>query len=671
MTRRTLTLVVVAVQLIAVQLLASEIHQAVESGNVEQTRALLEANPALVNEPDTAQSLPLHLAAYNGQTATIELLLSLGADINVGDRENTTALTIAAMRNHMDAVRLLTEKGGLVTSKDSNGNTALLSAARSKNTEMVRYLLDHGASLAEVSNRGSNCLHIATSIGADSLVTFLLTKEMDINARNNSGYNALFFAIANGYTGIATRLIEHGADVQYRNEDGETLLHVAARRGDTAIAAELVAAGLSIDARDNLGWTPLTSVGWGTLEMTQWLLDRGADVNARTDTTLAPLSVAIFGGNIDIVRLMVNKGADVNWCRQRGDRPLQQAVMRGAREIARILLENGAEVDFTDPIYGRTMLHMAAISGDSIMAQLLLDHGAKIEPQDQNGKSPLYYAVHYSNPSVAALLTARGVTLSQPETDIRPLDMRSHRMGEKEAMVWYLNNSAWAIKTANHFLVFDYFVPPSNPDRPCLANGRIDPQEIKDLEVTVFSSHEHGDHYDTTIFAWRDVIPNITYVLGHQPSGVPEDQYTTPRTDQTIDGMRIRTIAATDAGVGYLVEVDGLVIFHAGDHANGEPGLHAPYTDEIDYLASLGVSIDLAFMPIHGCSLGTPESVREGVFYALNKLQPRVFFPQHSMNAEYQLREFADDLKENGYTVQVGCAENGGDCFHYRDHRVL
>lgn len=671
MTKWTLTLLAVTFQVIAVQVLASEIHEAVIAGNVEQVRILLAASPAVVNERDTAQSLPLHLAAYHGQTAIIEILLSQGADINAGDRENTSPLTVAAMLNQMDAVRVLTERGASVTAKDVNGVTPLLSAARNRNTEMVRYLVDHGASLAEVSSAGSNCLHIAASIGADSLVTYLLAQGMDVNARNDGGFDALNFAIFNRHTGIALELIAHGADINYRNEEGETRLHMAAWNADTAIAVALVAGGLAVDVSDNYGITPLGNTGWGNLPMAQWLIDHGADVNARTDSTLAPLSRAVLGGNVELVRLMVNHGADVNFHGRNSGPPLQPAVSQGSQEMAEILLNAGAQVNFTDRNYGRTMLHFAAIKGNSAMAKLLLDHGASLEPLDPTGRTPLHYAVHYSNPTVEALLTARGAALLDAEMESRPANTLATMMGKKEATVWYLGNSGWAVKTANHLLVFDYLALPSNPDHPCLANGRINPPEIKDLPVTVFSSHQHADHYDSTMFDWRETIPNITYVLGHQPRGLRGYQYMAPRTEQTIDGVRIRTIASTDAGVGFLVETDGLVIFHAGDHANGQVGLHEQYTGEIDYIASLGVSIDLAFLPITGCSLGNPESVREGVHYALNKLTPAVFFPQHAMNGEYAIRAFADDLKENGFTVTVGCAENGGDCFHYRNRGIL
>jgi len=135
MTRKMLVFIAVAVQLIAVQLCASEIHDAAMAGNVEQVRALLDANPSLVNERDTALSLPIHLAANRGHAAIVELLLSRGADINAGDRENTSPLVNAAMGNRMDVVRLLVERGAQVEAKDINGESAILSAARRANLE--------------------------------------------------------------------------------------------------------------------------------------------------------------------------------------------------------------------------------------------------------------------------------------------------------------------------------------------------------------------------------------------------------------------------------------------------------------------------------------------------------------------------------------------------------
>ena len=129
--------------------------------------------------------------------------------------------------------------------------------------------------------------------------------------------------------------------------------------------------------------------------------------------------------------------------------------------------------------------------------------------------------------------------------------------------------------------------------------------------------------------------------------------------------MKVSAIRATDAGVGFIVEVDGLTIFHAGDHSSGQVELPAAYTSEVDYVAEHWPKIDLAFMPISGCSLGTPESVRAGDIYSLNRLHPQLFFPQHAIDAEQVYEAFRRLAIEAGVTDSIVCAEHRGDSFRY------
>jgi L-ascorbate metabolism protein UlaG (beta-lactamase superfamily) len=234
---------------------------------------------------------------------------------------------------------------------------------------------------------------------------------------------------------------------------------------------------------------------------------------------------------------------------------------------------------------------------------------------------------------------------------------------EGEALVRYLGHSGWSVRTARHFLVFDYHEMSGRPDEPCLANGFVVPEEIKSLPVTVFSTHEHRDHYDTLIFGWRESVPNITYVLGHQPADQTGYEYIPPRESRMIGDMKVTTIHSTDAGVGYIVEVDGLTIFHAGDHSAGTVDLPEPFRTEIDFIGDNCPRPDLAFLPISGCSLGTPESVKAGAYYIIDNLHPRVVFPQHRGNAEYDLALFEQEARERGVTTPVRAAGHRGDVF--------
>jgi L-ascorbate metabolism protein UlaG (beta-lactamase superfamily) len=263
------------------------------------------------------------------------------------------------------------------------------------------------------------------------------------------------------------------------------------------------------------------------------------------------------------------------------------------------------------------------------------------------------------------------------------------RPGADEAFVWSLGHSGWAVKTKNHLLVFDAGAMGRNPDQPSLRNGSIDPVELAGEDVAVFASHEHGDHYDPGIFAWKAQIPQIRYLLGFRPRPAPapapgqaqsqtppaiqptDYEYLPPGHSKSIDGIKVTTIESNDSGVGFLVEVDGVTIFHAGDHANRYRDMSGPFKPQIDGLVAKGVRPDLAFLPVSGCNFGDQVAVKLGVEYQLAQLQPKVFFPMHGGKYGVRLRDFVTELGPAFPATAKLAAMSKGDSFHYRDGKVL
>ncbi|NIM51288.1 MAG: hypothetical protein GTO22_18895, partial [Gemmatimonadales bacterium] len=91
--------------------------------------------------------------------------------------------------------------------------------------------------------------------------------------------------------------------------------------------------------------------------------------------------------------------------------------------------------------------------------------------------------------------------------------------GGDQATVWYLRHSGWAVRVGDALLVFDYqeslgMEDVTDATPRTLENGLIDPAEISDLDVFVFVSHAHGDHYDPVIFEWQGEIERLTYFIG-------------------------------------------------------------------------------------------------------------------------------------------------------------
>jgi ferredoxin-like protein FixX len=69
------------------------------------------------------------------------------------------------------------------------------------------------------------------------------------------------------------------------------------------------------------------------------------------------------------------------------------------------LLENGANVQITN-LDGATALHMAVANGNLSTMTLLVKYGAFVNSQDDNGDTPLHYAVREEQARLVEMLVS-------------------------------------------------------------------------------------------------------------------------------------------------------------------------------------------------------------------------------------------------------------------------
>jgi len=245
----------------------------------------------------------------------------------------------------------------------------------------------------------------------------------------------------------------------------------------------------------------------------------------------------------------------------------------------------------------------------------------------------------------------------------------------KEAIIWYLGHAGWAVKTKSHFLIFDYTEQVRKPAEPDLSKGYINPSEIKDQNVFVFVSHEHGDHFDQIIFEWEKSIRNITYIFGWQVVEEPKPNHICmvhPRETRRINDMEILTINHSFDGVpevAYLIRVDGLVIYHSGDHGTWSEELNPIFKGNIDYLSSIEKGIDIAFISSFGSKDGT-KAVNNGDLYTIEQLLPKFTFPMHRGSAEEHYKWFALEAEIAKAKTKVICAAKRGDSFFFQNGKI-
>ena len=544
-------------------------------------------------------------------------------------------------------------------------------AALNGDLAKVKEFLKNDAKLLEDNGvNGKKPLHWAAHGGHAAAAEFLIAQGAVVDSKNVEEETPLHYAAFHGHLDVVKLLVSKSAAVNAKTKSGATPVDYAAQQNHLDILKFLLENGADVTAASQNGFTLLHQCAWGcSKEIIELLIAKGIPPDAKTDSGRTPLQMAALGGNLEAAKVLLAKGADVNHKGEEDWPPLYLAVKRGHKDLVPLLLESGAKADIKQEKSQQTPLHLAAMQGYGEIAAMLLDKGADPNAKDDNGRTPLYYACRYGNKNAAKILLSKGAQWGEDAEKEKmkenfgfsPLLQKEFEPGS--ALVWYLGHSGWAIKTGKHLLVFDYFKNSTLPDTPLLANGSINPEEIKDLNVTVFFSHSHGDHYTPAVFDWKKDVKNITYIMGFKPEKQSDYIYMGPRETKAINGMEITTIESNDSGVGFFVKADGVNIFHSGDHANRKQDFSEPFKQEIEFLADKGLKPDIFFAPVSGCGFGDLEAVKKGVFYTIKTLSPNVMVPMHAGGNEQRYMEFAKETKAAGFETPICCAGQNGDWF--------
>lgn len=175
----------------------------------------------------------------------------------------------------------------------------------------------------------------------------------------------------------------------FHSSDGTTALHVAAQRGQFWRAQWLLWRGAPVDAETLARDTPLIWASRnGHVSVVRVLLKHGADIHHRGMLGRTPLHNAVISGQPQVVDLLLRKGADVNAADARGDRPLHVAINENRRAIARLLLGANPAVNATNAL-GETPLMRALKKRNEEIACLLIDAGADVNQADFDGYTPV------------------------------------------------------------------------------------------------------------------------------------------------------------------------------------------------------------------------------------------------------------------------------------------
>jgi ankyrin repeat protein len=391
---------------------------------------------------------PIAIAAANGNAAMIGMLLDAGADANAPDPAGDTPLMNAARVGSVDSVTLLLDRGAKVDATDATyQQTPLMVAVRENQPDVVKLLISRGASVNAKTRvgrapqwilpnsvpgfghgigivrgglppRGSRApipggmtpLLYAARDGRMDTVRMLLDAGANVNERDANDITPLLIAITNNHPDVARALIDRGADIKAVDWYGRTALWSAVETRNMDV--------------DNA--TFVNSIDRAPyLDLIQVLLDKGADVNARTKevtpirrdflritgslawvdfTGQTPFLTASLAGDMTVMKLLLKHGADPHIPTYSGTTPLMAAAgvnwvvdqtfdegQAALLDAVKLCVELGMDINAVNSM-GLTALHGAANRGSDEIIRYLVQQGARLDAKDVEGRTPLTWA---------------------------------------------------------------------------------------------------------------------------------------------------------------------------------------------------------------------------------------------------------------------------------------
>ncbi|KAG5452791.1 Transient receptor putative cation channel sub A member 1 [Clonorchis sinensis] len=430
------------------------LHYAASRNNLSAARQLIMLG-AYLECKDNENMTPLLLAVRDNHLDAVQMLLNAGTNGLTVDRYGCNILHHACHNGDvhvLDFLQTYLSKThgsdctvGMLNSVNNKGQTPVHLAILSKSAEITEICIQLGADLSIQTNKGESVLHLAARSGNIQVAEMLLDRGSAVNAIDNEGRTPIFDAIQCDHPYLMEVLLHSGAKIDHLDKEEITPLLLAAKLGRLEICRILLDLRASVDVEDKRWRTPLhlavegkhrdlvellqnteegyalieredigqnrpihAAVRTGSLAVTKFLLDAGANVIVKNANEHTPLHVAAIYGRFGIVELLLTRTPLVAYERDEdGNYAVHLAAKHGFTQVLKVILERTHQLDERNTS-GWTPLTFAAGYNRPECVKLLIDQGAKIDSMDKSNMTPLFMACRGGHVDVVNLLLDAG-----------------------------------------------------------------------------------------------------------------------------------------------------------------------------------------------------------------------------------------------------------------------
>ncbi|KAJ5693002.1 hypothetical protein N7462_002425 [Penicillium macrosclerotiorum] len=422
------------------------LYRACRRGNEEMVRLLLQHGIKPTHKA-------INITAEAGYSDIMKLILEALDPQNADDVKlnETFALSKAAENGHLAVVKLLLDNNVSIDGLSPEEDTPLHRAAANGYVEVCRLLISQGANPNGIKDDKMTPAQLAADGGY--LSTFQALQECP---DPSNYYNYIRLAAENGHVLMVRYLLGLDQELDPKNNELESALATVASKGYLAVTRELCKAGVEVNRRTGNHSAIHNAAGKGHVQLVEYLLTQGADVNACGDLRRTPLHEAVKYP--EILAMLLDHGAHVDVTDLDDRTPLHAAI--GAKEetsteddlerSVRMLIEANADVDAKDED-GNTPLHLAARVSFEAAVDALLERSAKATGANEDKNTVLHLAAKFSSPAIMKSLlgASTGGCDSTNEESKTPLNIAAARGENTIVLLLVEETSDKAINTAD------------------------------------------------------------------------------------------------------------------------------------------------------------------------------------------------------------------------------
>lgn len=311
--------------------------------------------------------------------------------------ESPIYLALKQLNANSYFAKALLEAKASIDEEDEKGNNLLLKVIKEdRNEAAAMFLVEHGFNINSVNVLGETPLHLASLFGLDTLVVKLLTQNANCNLATfkqstdneqaeevedddpEDHFKAyqqtpLHYAVLGGFQSTVRLMLSF-----HESSTRKGLLSLAIMKPD-------------LNVQNSAQQTPLSlAIERNHMEISEMLINSGADINIRYRNGLTLLHRAIQNGSEELANFSLDHGADFRLLDRAGESYLQYAVRANLPNLTQKLCEYGLDSNVLSAATGDPLLWEALTAKHLEVANELVRYGCNLDRWHLNGENGFY-----------------------------------------------------------------------------------------------------------------------------------------------------------------------------------------------------------------------------------------------------------------------------------------